>query len=336
MFVDPKLVPKVKLYDGTLVPAVGLGTFASDNYTADVVAEAVGGALRAGYRFIDCASVYSNEDAIGKEIEKFLNEGDVRREELFITSKVWNDMHGKGDILLSCAKSMRDLRVDQLDIYFMHWPYPNYHAPGCDGDSRNPNSKPFTVEHFMSVWRQMEKLVDMGLTRYIGMSNMTIPKLELVLPLCRIKPAMIEMEIHPCFQQQELYDYCMKRGIQVIGYCPLGSPKRPERDRFDGDYADLEMPELVKIAEAHGVHPAAVCLKWAVQRGEAVIPFSVREKNYVSNLACVTSDPLTDEEMQIMSTLERNSRLVKGQVFLWPSAGDEWQLLWDLDGKIAQ
>jgi len=336
MFVDPNLVPKVKLYDGTLVPAVGLGTFASDNYTADVVAEAVGGALRAGYRFIDCASVYSNEDAIGVEIKKFLDEGNVRREELFITSKVWNDMHGKGDILLSCAKSLRDLQIDQLDIYFVHWPYPNYHAPGCDGDSRNPNSKPFSVEQFMSVWQQMEKLVDMGLTKYIGMSNMTIPKLELVLPLCRIKPAMIEMEIHPCFQQEELYNYCMERGIQVIGYCPLGSPKRPERDRFDDDVADLEMPELVKIAEAHGVHPAAVCLKWAVQRGEAVIPFSVREKNYVSNLECVTKDPLTDEEMEIMKTLERNCRLVKGQVFLWPEAGDEWQLLWDLDGKIAK
>lgn len=336
MFVDPKMVPQVKLYDGTLVPAVGLGTFASDNYTADVVAEAVGGALRAGYRFIDCASVYSNEDAIGVEINKFLNEGCAKREDLFITSKVWNDMHGKGDILLSCAKSLKDLQLDYLDIYFVHWPFPNYHAPGCDGDSRNADSKPFSVDHFMSVWRQMEKLVDMGLTKYIGMSNMTIPKLELVLPLCRIKPAMIEMEIHPCFQQQELYDYCMERGIQVIGYCPLGSPKRPERDRFDDDVADLEMPELIRIAEAHGMHPAAICIKWAVQRGEAVIPFSVREKNYVANLECVTKDPLTEDEMKIMDTLERNCRLVKGQVFLWPEAGDEWQLLWDLDGKIAK
>ena len=96
------------------------------------------------------------------------------------------------------------------------------------------------------------------------------------------------------------------------------------------------MPELVKIAEAHGVHPAAICLKWAVQRGEVVIPFSVREKNYVSNLSCVTEDPLTEEEMEIMKTLERNCRLVKGQVFLWPEAGDDWKLLWDLDGKIAE
>lgn len=336
MTVNPNLVPKVKLADGTLVPAVGLGTFASDNYTADVVAEAVGGALRAGYRFIDCAAVYGNEAEIGEVLQGVFAEGEIKREDLFISSKVWNNMHGKGDVLLACAKTLRDLQIDQLDIYFLHWPFPNYHAPGCDGDSRNPDSKPFTVERFMATWRQLEKLVDMGLTKRLGMSNMTIPKLEAVLPLCRIKPAMIQMELHPSFQQEELYNYCMEKGIQVIGFSPLGSPKRPERDRFDDDVADLEMPELAKIAEAHGVHPAAICLKWAVQRGEVVIPFSVREKNYVSNLSCVTEDPLTEAEMEIMKTLERNCRLVKGQVFLWPEAGDDWKLLWDLDGKIAE
>ena len=333
--VDPNLVPKVRLADGALVPAVGIGTFASDNYTADVVAEAVRGAIRSGYRFIDCASVYGNEADIGAVFAELFDEGVVTRDEMFITSKVWNDMHGKGDVLLSCAKTLRDLGLDSLDIYFLHWPFPNYHAPGCDGDSRNPNSKPFSVERFMATWRQMERLVDMGLTKRIGMSNMTIPKLEAVLPLCRIQPAMIEMELHPSFQQQALYDYCMERGIQVIGFCPLGSPKRPERDRTADDVADMEMPELVKIAEVHGIHPAAVCLKWGVQRGEVVIPFSVREKNYVSNLACVTGDPLTDEEMQVLSTLDRNCRLVKGQVFLWPGA-THWEDLWDLDGKIVQ
>ena len=187
----------------------------------------------------------------------------------------------------------------------------------------------------MATWRQLERLVDMGLTKRIGMSNMTIPKLEAVLPLCRIQPAMIEMELHPSFQQQELFDYCMQRGIQVIGFCPLGSPKRPERDRTPDDVADMEMPEVVQIAQAHSIHPSAVCLKWGVQRGQIVIPFSVKEKNYVSNLACVTADPLTDAEMKSMSTLDRNCRLVKGQVFLWPGA-TKWEDLWDLNGVIAE
>ncbi len=333
--IDPKLVPKVCLADGTRVPAVGLGTFASDNYTSDVVSAAVDGAIRSGYRFIDCASVYGNEAEIGVVLERLFGEGVVAREELFITSKVWNDMHGRGDVLLSCAKTLKDLRLDYLDIYFMHWPFPNYHAPGCDGASRSPDAKPFSTERFMATWRQLERLVDMGLVRRIGMSNMTIAKLEAVLPLCRIQPAMIEMELHPSFQQQALYDYCMARGIQVIGFCPLGSPKRPERDRTPDDVADMEMPEIVEIARAHGVHPAAVCLKWGVQRGEIVIPFSVKERNYIANLACVTSDPLTDAEMQTMATLERGCRLVKGQVFLWPGAA-HWEALWDPDGKIAE
>ena len=335
MGIDPKRVPQIMLDDGTKVPAVGIGTFASDNYDADTVANAVDGAIRSGYRFIDCASVYGNEAQIGKVFAKLFDEGVVTREALFITSKVWNDMHGRGEVLLSCAQTLKDLGIDQLDIYFMHWPFPNYHAPGCDGDSRNPNSVPFRTEDFMACWRQMERLQDMGLTRRLGMSNMTIPKLEAVLPLCRIKPAMIEMEIHPSFQQQELYDYCMARGIQVIGFCPLGSPKRPERDRTPEDVNDMEMPELVEIAKAHGVHPSAVCLKWAVQRGGIAIPFSVREKNYVSNLACVCDDPLTESEMKVMSTLDRNCRLVKGQVFLWPGA-THWESLWDLNGVIEK
>lgn len=333
--VDPNLVPKVRLADGTLVPAVGIGTFASDNYTSDVVSAAVEGAIRSGYRLIDCASVYGNEAEIGEVFSRLFAEGVVTRDEMFITSKVWNDMHGRGDVLLSCAKTLKDLRLEQLDIYFLHWPFPNYHAPGCDGSSRNPDSKPFSVERFMATWRQLERLVDMGLTKRIGMSNMTIPKLEAVLPLCRIQPAMIEMELHPSFQQQELFDYCMQRGIQVIGFCPLGSPKRPERDRTPDDVADMEMPEVVQIAQAHGIHPSAVCLKWGVQRGQIVIPFSVKEKNYVSNLACVTADPLTDAEMKSMSTLDRNCRLVKGQVFLWPGA-TKWEDLWDLNGVIAE
>ncbi len=333
--VDPNLVPKVRLADGTLVPAVGIGTFASDNYTSDVVSAAVEGAIRSGYRLIDCASVYGNEAEIGEVFSRLFAEGVVTRDEMFITSKVWNDMHGRGDVLLSCAKTLKDLQLEQLDIYFLHWPFPNYHAPGCDGSSRNPDSKPFSVERFMATWRQLERLVDMGLTKRIGMSNMTIPKLEAVLPLCRIQPAMIEMELHPSFQQQELFDYCMQRGIQVIGFCPLGSPKRPERDRTPDDVADMEMPEVVQIAQAHGIHPSAVCLKWGVQRGQIVIPFSVKEKNYVSNLACVTADPLTDAEMKSMSTLDRNCRLVKGQVFLWPGA-TKWEDLWDLNGVIAE
>lgn len=333
--IDPKTVPQKTLHTGDKMPCTGMGTFGSDRFTAEQVSAAVAGAIEAGYRLFDCASVYGNEHLIGEVFDNAIYKGIVKREELFITSKVWNDMHGQGDVLLSLAKTLKDLKLEYVDLYFVHWPFPNYHAPGCDGDSRNPDSKPFSVDTFMATWRQMERLVDMGLAKTIGMSNMTVAKLEAVLPLCRIKPVAIEMELHPCFQQPELYDYCVSHGIQPIGFCPIGSPTRPDRDKTEDDIADIEVPELVEIAKAHNIHPAVVCLKWAVQRGQVPIPFSVRENEYISNLRCAVEDPLSDKEMEILAGVDRNCRLIKGQVFLWPGA-KSWEDLWDLDGTITK
>ena len=142
-FINPADVPKVKFYTGDEAPCIGMGTFGSDRFTADQIAEE------------------------------------------------------------ACKKSIADLQCDYVDMYYIHWPFPNYHAPKCDVESRNPDSKPFSVEEFMNTYRQCEKLVEDGLTRFIGISNMTIPKLEAVLPLMKIKPVACELEIHPCFQQQD-------------------------------------------------------------------------------------------------------------------------------------
>jgi len=334
-FIDPNKVPKKTLTSGEKIPCIGMGTFGSDRFTATEIADAVAGAIRCGYRMFDCAAVYGNEDLIGKVFADAIEEGVVKREELFITSKVWNNMHGRGDVLLSCAKTLKDLQLDAVDLYFVHWPFPNFHAPFATGDSRNPDSKPFSVDRFMATWRQMESLVDMGLVRYIGMSSMTIPKLEAVLSLCRIKPVAIEMELHPSFQQEELFNYCIEHNIQPIGFCPIGSPTRPDRDKTDSDVADIEQPEVVAVAKAHNVHPAIICLKWAVQRGQIPIPFAVDEKFYISNLRCVTEDPLSAAEMESLKKADCNCRLIKGQVFLWEGASG-WEDLWDIDGTITK
>jgi alcohol dehydrogenase (NADP+) len=332
--IDPQKVPSLKLAGGGKIPVIGMGTFGSDRYGAEEVSAAVAGALRRGYRLFDCASVYGNEESIGRVFDEAFQMRVVKREELFITSKVWNDMHGRGDVLLSLAKSLKDLRLDYLDAYFVHWPFPNYHAPHASGDSRNPDSVPFSADTFMAVWAQMERIHDRGLAKHIGMSNMTIPKLEAVLNRCRVKPDLIEMEQHPSFQQQALFDYCVRHSITVIGYCPIGSPNRPDRDKSPGDVTDTELPEVAAAAGAHGIHPALVCLKWAVQRGSVPIPFSVHEKNYLSNLRGVTEDPLSPAEMAALAKADKNCRLVKGQVFLWPGAKG-WEDIWDPDGKIT-
>ncbi|MGA3046748.1 MAG: aldo/keto reductase [Terracidiphilus sp.] len=329
--VDPATIPQRRLYTGALMPAIGLGTFGSDHVTPTQVAEAVRGAADAGYRHFDCASVYGNEREIGVSLEAIQQSG-VRRDELWITSKLWNDKHGEDDVIAACRKSLRDLRLEYLDLYLVHWPFPNFHPPGCDVSSRCADAKPYIHESYMKTWHKMEELVDLGLVRHIGASNMTIPKLRLVLRDARIKPAVNEMELHPHFQQPELFQFVLENGIQPVGYCPIGSPGRPERDRTREDTAPTEDPVILKIAARHGIHPAVVSIKWAVQRGQTPIPFSIN--NYRANLAGIASDPLTDTEMHEIALIDRNCRLIKGQVFLWKD-GQSWVDLWDMNGEIT-
>ncbi|MGB8029935.1 MAG: aldo/keto reductase [Terracidiphilus sp.] len=331
VFVDPAVIPQRILYTGTRMPAIGLGTFGSDHVSAAEIAEVVKGAAAVGYRHFDCASVYGNEAEIGASFQEILG-GGIKRGDLWITSKLWNDKHGEDQVIASCRQSLADLRLDYLDLYLVHWPFPNFHPPGCDATSRSPDAKPYIHENYMKTWRKMEALVDMGLVRHIGTSNMTIPKLKLVLRDARIKPAVNEMELHPHFQQPELFEFVVGNRIQPVGYCPIGSPGRPERDRTPEDTAPTEDPVIVHIAQRHGVHPAVVCIKWAVQRGQTPIPFSVHHCR--ANLEGVVGNPLTGEEMRSIAAIDRNCRLIKGQVFLWKE-GQTWEDLWDLNGEIT-
>jgi diketogulonate reductase-like aldo/keto reductase len=329
--VNTELVPRRILSTGAAMPAIGLGTFGSDHVSPQEVAEAVQDAAEAGYRHFDCASVYGNEAQIGLVFEKLLHSG-LRREDLWITSKVWNDKHQ--NVIASCEKSLADLRLDYLDLYLVHWPFPNHHPQGCDVSARNPNAVPYIHENYMRTWRQMEELVDRGLVRHLGTSNMTIPKMKLLLRDARIKPVVNEMELHPHFQQPEFFRYLCDNGIAPIGFSPIGSPARPERDRTPEDTVPTEDPVIVRIAARLGVHPAVVCIKWAVQRGQTPIPFSTHRRNYLANLRAVTCDPLTAEEMQAIEKIDRNCRLIKGQVFLWKD-GQSWEDLWDEKGEIT-
>jgi alcohol dehydrogenase (NADP+) len=331
--VDPALVPQRTLHTGAKVPAIGLGTFGSDRFSAEQVANAVLGAISVGYRHIDCASVYGNEHLIGESLETAMR-GGIRREELFITSKVWNNMHGQGDVLLSVAQSLKDLRVDYLDLCLIHWPFPNHHDVGVAVESRDPHAVPYVHEDFMRTWRQMERLVDMGLVKAIGTSNISVAKLKLILRDARIKPAASEMELHPHFQQKALFDFCRENSIVPIGFCPIGSPTRPDRDKTEADTIDIQDPVVVRIAQRLGIHPAVVCLKWAVQRGQIPIPFSIHRNEYLANLKSATENPITGDEMKEMAAIDKNCRLIKGQVFLWPTAKD-WHDLWDESGVIA-
>jgi diketogulonate reductase-like aldo/keto reductase len=315
------------------MPAIGLGTFGSDHVSHQAVADAVTFASQVGYRHFDCASVYGNEDRIGLALKRLFQSG-LNREEVWITSKLWNDKHAEKDVIASCEKSLHDLQLDHLDLYLVHWPFPNHHPPGCDVSARNPHAVPYIHENYMRTWRRMEELVDQGLVRHIGTSNMTIPKMKLLLRDARIKPAVNEMELHPHFQQAEFFRYLLERGIQPIGYSPIGSPARPERDRTPEDTSPIEDPVILNIAQRLGIHPAVVCIKWAVQRGQVSIPFSANHGNIVRNLEAVAGEPLGIADMDAIGAVDRNCRLIKGQVFLWKD-NQSWEDLWDIHGEIT-
>ena len=320
-------VPTVELYTGAKMPAIGLGTFGSDKYTPDMVAEAVIGAAEIGYRHFDCAAVYTNEDAVGESL-KTIMKGGVDRKSLWVTSKLWNDRHDEANVIPAFEKSLHDLQLDYLDLYLIHWPFPNYHAPKVDVTSRDPHAKPYIHENYMKTWRQLEKLVDRGLVRHIGTSNMTISKLTQVLRDAEVKPAANEMELHPHFQQPELFDFVKANGMVPIGYSPLGSPSRPERDRTPEDTVDVEDPVIQEIAKKHGLTPASVCIRWAIQRGQVPIPFSVKRHQYEASLNAAVAPSFSVAEMTALAGIDKGCRLIKGQVFLWEGA-DTWEALWD-------
>jgi diketogulonate reductase-like aldo/keto reductase len=325
---DPKIVPKKKLPSGAEIPAIGLGTFGSDHVSASEIAQAVFGAAQVGYRHFDCAAVYGNEHEIGIAFNAIIN-GGIKREDLWITSKVWNDMHEQ--VIDACKKTLNDLQLEYLDLYLVHWPFPNHHPKGAPPDYHNPDAKPYIHENYMKTWRQMEKLVEMGLVKHIGTSNMTIPKLKLVLKDAKIRPVVNQLELHPHFQQPELFKFLIDNKIMPVGFSPIGSPARPARDKTPEDTVPTDDPVIVKIAKRLNVHPAVVCVKWAIQSGQIPIPFSTN--HYLQNLQGIVSPPLTDSDMAAITKIDKNCRLIKGQVFLWRE-NQRWEDLWDLDGTI--
>ena len=330
--VDPAAIPQRTLYTGAIMPAIGLGTFGSDHVSAAEIAEVVKGAAAAGYRHFDCASVYGNEAEIGASFEEILR-GGIKREDLWITSKLWNDKHGEDDVIASCRQSLSDLRLDYLDLYLVHWPFPNFHPP------RLRRYLALSRRQALHPRKLHEDLAQDGRTGGHG-PGAAHRHLEHDHPQTEARSARRPHQARgerngtaPAFPAAgACSNSCVENGMQPVGYCPIGSPGRPERDRTPDDTAPTEDPVIVRIAERHGIHPAVVCIKWAVQRGQTPIPFSVH--HYRANLEGVVGDPLTGEEMRSIAAIDRNCRLIKGQVFLWKE-GQTWEDLWDVNGEIT-
>jgi len=309
--------------NGDKMPALGLGTWKS---AKGEVYTAVKTAIEIGYRHFDCALVYGNEQEIGQAFADAMKEGTVKREELWITSKLWNNSHEKQYILPSINTTLKDLQLDYLDLYLIHWPVALKRAvayPQTGEDMLSLTDVPLS-----ETWEEMIVLKEMGLTRHIGVSNFSIKKLEEVTVATGVRPEVNQLELHPFLQQWPMVDYCRQHGIVLTGYCPLGSSDRPANRIVDGEPKLFENEVIRALAQARGCSAAQLMLAWAVNRGTSVIPKSVNAGRLQENLAAADIK-LTEQEMKAMRELDLQYRYIKGN--FWCLEGSDYTLesLWD-------
>ena len=346
--IDPATVHKVKLSSGRIMPVAAFGTFHSD-WAQDYMKDATVEAIRLGWRHIDTARAYENEEVVGEAIAEAIKEGYISSaDDLFITGKLWNGHMSPTDVAPALDATLKALGVDKIDMYLNHWPWPNVHTPGCAGEHRNPDAVPYIHEEFMETWAEIVKLKKAGKVVDVGTSNHTEANMKLLLrdvakderPVCN------QMEMHPLMQQTELRRYMESEGIVCTGYMAMGSPNRPGRDTFKEHRADLMDPVIQAIAAELGVVPPKVAISWAVQRENksgGFVAMATRSDWILENLKCATEDLLTPEQLLRISGdgteanpgIDANNRLIWGQVFLWPEADGDWRILWD-DSQVFE
>ena len=293
---------------------VGLGTYSIE---PDKVAEAIHSAIGLGYRRIDCAPVYFNEDKIGDALAKELKDGTVSREDLFIVSKLASPFHKREHVKLGLQKTLTDLRLDYLDLFLIHWPQAFYYVDidptklGYDNEDLDESDGGKLIDPSVSVhetWEAMEKLMDEGLVKNIGVSNFPVSLLHELMTRCRIPPAVNQVEAHPYLQQPRLLQYCQARGIHFQAYSPLGTPGY----KGDDEPKILDDPVLLNIAAAHNASVANVCIAWAIQRGTSVVAKSANAKRQAENLQTMKKPiTLTYADLSEIVTLERGYRFFR-------------------------
>jgi len=306
------------------IPALGFGTWGVDNFSHDVMAKSVDVALKTGYRHLDCARVYGNEKEIGAVIADNLKNGTVKREELFVTSKVFN--HEWATAPQALESSLKDLQLDYVDAFLIHWPFQN--TPNMAGPRIAYQIEPLYATH-----QTLNAMQVKGLTRSVGICNASIAKVKQLNAMCdrdqAVRPGILQNEIHPYFQQKKQLEFCRKEGIVLTGFMPLGSPERPARSRRDDDPTVMMDPALHAISKSCGYSVAQVIIRWHLQRGTVCIPKATEEWMIRQNLQTLDFT-LTEEQMQTIDALDKNFRYHRGEFLTWTD-DMEWEELWDYE-----
>lgn len=305
------------------IPAIGLGTWKSD---PGEVGDAVSSALQIGYRHIDCASIYQNQKEIGSTFAKALSDKTVKREDLWITSKLWNNAHAARHVRPALEATLRDLQLDYLDLYLIHWPVhfkENIVFPKHADEFIEPDAIPV-----METWQAMEKMVQKGLCRFIGVCNFNLRRLEGLSQQAHIQPVMNQIELHPYLQQQKMLTYCRENNILLTAYSPLGSPDRPEGLKKKDEPSLLSHPVILELAENKNISAGQLLISWALSRNTVVIPKSTNPGRQKENLEA-DAIILDQSDIDKINQLEQNYRYVDGSFFASPGSPYTVADLWE-------
>lgn len=312
----------LKFRNNDEMPAFGLGTWKSGE---GEVYNAVKTAIKIGYRHIDCAAAYGNEKEVGKALAEVIEEGIVTREDLWITSKLWSNMHAKENVGIALKQSLSDLQLEYLDLYLIHWPI------------AQKKEVPFVsdVSHFISLeelpneetWAAMEDAVDQGLIKHIGVSNFGPKALQQLMDNSRIKPEMNQIEAHPYFQQGEMLAFCKANGIHVTAYAPLGSGDRAAKFKAENEPVLLKDPVILEIAAAKNASPGQVLISWAITRGTSVIPKSVNPKRILENFEAQSVE-LSESDMAKIEAMDKDYRFLTGEHWVYEGSPYTLESIW--------
>lgn len=308
--------------NGDAIPAIGLGTWKSKK---GEVYDTIRNAINLGYRHFDCAHVYENEREIGAAIGDAILVGEVNREELFITSKLWNTHHRGEDVIVALKNSLTDLGLDYLNLYLIHWPVAqkkDVFFPTKANDMIGLDQIPLS-----ETWQGMEECLLDGLTRHIGVSNFNQQKLIDVNASANVKIEMNQVELHPLLKQEELLEFCQDHHILVTAYSPLGSPDRHPMMKASDEPLLLEMDIFNNLAKKYNCTAAQILIAWAVNRKTLAIPKSTNVERLSQNLAAANLE-LSSADMQLIDGLDISYRFVKGDFFEFEGSGYSVAGLW--------
>jgi alcohol dehydrogenase (NADP+) len=289
-----------KLFTGVEMPLVGLGTWKSK---PGEVEAAIKAGINAGYRHLDCAALYGNEKEIGSALKEVF--GSVcKREDVFIVSKLWNTKHDPRDVRPACEETLRDLQLDYLDLYLIHYPFG--YERGENLIPMNPDgSLRYSYVPIADTWKAMEELVDAGLVKHIGLSNFNSKQIDRIIAISRVSPAVLQVECHPYLTQKPLIQHCKDRNIVFTAYSPLGSPDRPWAK--PGEPSLLEDPKIVEIATKYNKSPAQILIRFQIERGVVVISKSSNPERIKQNFD-VFDFHLTAEDISTLESFDRDWR----------------------------